>query len=260
MGSISLKYERRASVGLPGLSASLWDGPGVVQLPWNLVFLQYAVEMLEETPMWQRHILLKWKQLMQRVALSFFRASRAVIRAVKQRQRKWRELARRWKRCMIRGNYDRIMLYRMHEDTVNALQRRHYEDIAVFSLHVTYLLRGQVDAEHICRQASAYVLRRSCHERALTNSVKRLMELREEAAEMFRSGPHGSMLSFSDPCLLARSPRSAEAVRSSYGSRSETQTSECANDLVEPSPCSTAVPVELDKISVTSARTWTSFD
>ena len=109
---------------------------------------------------------------MQRVALSFFRARRAVFRAVKQRQRKWRELARRWKRRMIRGNYYRIILYRMHQETVNVLQRRHYEDIAVFSLHVTHMLRGHLGAEHICRQATAYARRRSCHELALTNSAK----------------------------------------------------------------------------------------
>ena len=216
--------------------------------------------MLEDRSVWRRDILLKWKTLMQRVALSFFRARRAVFRAVKQRQRKWRELARRWKRRMIRGNYYRIILYRMHQETVNVLQRRHYEDIAVFSLHVTHMIRGHLGAEHVCRQATAYALRRSCHERALTNSVKRLMELRTEAAQMFRSGPHGSILSFSDPCLLARLPKSAEAVTSSHSSRIETQTSEFTKYLVEASTCSTAVPVELDKISVTSARTWTSFD
>ena len=95
---------------------------------------------------------------MQRVALSFFRARRAVLRAVKQRQRKWRELARRWKRRMIRGNYDRIILYRMHQETVNVLQRRHYEDIAVFSLHVTDMLRGLLGVEHICRQADIMII------------------------------------------------------------------------------------------------------
>ena len=111
--------------------------------------------------------------------------------------------------------------------------RRHYEDIAVFSLHVTDMLRGLLGVEHICRQATAYARRRSCHELALTNSVKRLMELRAEAAQMFRSGPQGSMLAFSDPCLLARLPKSAEAVTFSYSSRIETQTSEFANYLVE---------------------------
>ena len=138
--------------------------------------------------------------------------------------------------------------------------RRHYEDIGVFSLHVTDMLRGLLGVEHICRQATAYARRRSCHELALTNSVKRLMELRTEAAQMFRSGPQGSMLAFSDPCLLARLPKSAEAVTFSYSSRIETQTSEFANYLVEAYTCSTAVPVEIDTISVTSARTWTSFE
>ena len=112
----------------------------------------------------------------------------------------------------------------------------------------------------IYREATAYARRRTCHERALTNSVKRLMELRTEAAQMFRSGPQGSMLAFSDPCLLARLPKSAEAVTFSYSSRIETQTSEFANYLVEAYTCSTAVPVEIDTISVTSARTWTSFE
>ena len=240
--------------------APIWVGPGVVHLPWNFVFIECALEMLEDRSVWRRDILLKWKTLMQRVALSFFRARRAVFRAVKQRQRKWRELARRWKRRMIRGNYYRIILYRMHQETVNVLQRRHYEDIAVFSLHVTHMIRGHLGAEHVCRQATAYALRRSCHERALTNSVKRLMELRTEAAQMFRSGPQGSMLAFSHPCLLSRLPKSAEAVTFSYSSRIETQTSEFANYVVKAYTCSTAVPVEIDTISVTSARTWTSFE
>ena len=88
-------------------------------------------EMLQDRLVWRTHLLLKWKVLMQRVALSFFRARRVVLRAVKQRRRKWRELARRWQRRMIRGNYDRIILYRLHQETVKILQRRHYEDIAV---------------------------------------------------------------------------------------------------------------------------------
>ena len=117
--------------------------------------------MLQDRLVWRTHVLLKWKALMQRVALSFFRARRVVLRAVKQRRRKWRELARRWQRRMIRGNYDRIILYRLHQETVNVLQRRHYEDIAVFSLHVTDMLRGLLGVEHICRQATAYARRRS---------------------------------------------------------------------------------------------------
>ena len=155
--------------------------------------------------MWRRHIVEKWKRLMQRAAI-FFRGRRTVLRAIKKRQKKWGELARRWKRGMIRHNYYRIILYRMHQETVQVLQSRHYEDIAEFSLHVTRMLRGHVCAEHIYRQATTYARRRTCHERALTNSVKRLMELRAEAAQMFRSGPEGGMLSFSHPCLLPRYP------------------------------------------------------
>ena len=217
-------------------------------------------EMLQDRLVWRTHLLLKWKVLMQRVALSFFRARRVVLRAVKQRRRKWRELARRWQRRMIRGNYDRIILYRLHQETVNVLQRRHYEDIAVFSLHVTDMLRGLLGVEHICRQAAAYARRRSFHEQALTNSVQRLMELRSEAAQMFRCSREGSMLAFSDPCLLPTLPRSTEAVTFRCSSRGKTQTSEFANYLGETSTCSTAAPVELDTISVTSARTWTSFE
>ena len=190
----------------------------------------------------------------------FFRGRSTVVRAIKKRQKKWGELARRWKRGMIRRNYYRIILYRMHLETVQVLQRRHYEDIAEFSLHVTRMFRGHVCAEHIYRQATTYARRRTCHERALTNSVKRLMELRAEAAQMFRSGPEGSMLSFSHPCLLPRLPKLAESQAHNYSSRIETQTSEIASYLVEACTGSTAVPVENDTISVMSARTWTSFD
>ena len=42
----------------------------------------------------------------------------------------------------------------------------------MFSLHVTDMLRGLLGVEHICRQATAYARRRSCHELALTNSAK----------------------------------------------------------------------------------------
>ena len=103
--------------------------------------------MLQDRQVWRRHIVEKWKRLMQRVAF-FFRGRRTVSRAIKQRQKKWDELARRWKRAMIRRNYDRIILYRMHQETVHVLQRRHYEDIAEFSLHVTRMFRGHVCPEH----------------------------------------------------------------------------------------------------------------
>ena len=49
--------------------APFWVGPGVVHLPWNFVFIECALEMLQDRQVWRRRIVEKWKRLMQRAAI-----------------------------------------------------------------------------------------------------------------------------------------------------------------------------------------------